>query len=56
MSLIVSLGLESSAQPLNIKSSSPATQSASQRTKATELAQTSQVKAALKQVIKKKRM
>lgn len=47
----VSSGLDSSAQPLHINSSSPATQSTSQRSKADDLAENSQVKAALKQVI-----
>lgn len=46
----VFLGLDSSSQPLNIKPS-PATQSTSQRSKADDLAENSQVKAALKQVI-----
>lgn len=44
-------GLDSSSQPLNIKPSSPAAQSTSQRSKADDLAENSQVKAALKQVI-----
>lgn len=44
-------GLDSSSQPLNIKPSSPATQSTSQRSKADDLAENSQVKAALKEVI-----
>lgn len=51
MFLNVSSGLDSSSQPLNIKPSSPATQSTSQTSKADDLAENSQVKAALKQVI-----
>lgn len=47
--LNVSSGLDSSSQPLHIKPS-PATQSTSQKTKADDLAENSQVKAALKQV------
>lgn len=48
--LNISSGLDSSSQPLPIKPS-PATQSTSQKTKADDLAENSQVKAALKQVI-----